>query len=73
MVEGEAVAVAPAVADEGGDQQQEGALGLVEVGDEAIDDTVVVAGGYHQLRLAVEAVGIVALHPSEDIFKCLIA
>ena len=73
MVEGIAVALFPSVADECGDQQQEGALGLVEIGDETIDDMILVAGGYHELCLAVEAVGVVALQPGEDVFKCLIA
>ena len=67
MVEGVAVAVLPGVADEGGDEEEEGAFGLMEVGYEAVDDVVLVAGSDEELGVAVEGVGIVAVEPIEDV------
>ena len=63
VVEGVAVAFFPGIAYECGDQQEQGAFGLVEIGDEAVDDVVSVAGCYHQLGVAVQMVGVVPLHP----------
>lgn len=47
MVEGVLVAVVPGIADEGRHKEQEGTLGLVEVGDEAVDDMIGVPWGNH--------------------------
>ena len=67
MVEGVAVAFFPGIAYECGDQQEQGAFGLVEIGDEAVDDVVSVAGCYHQLGVAVQMVGVVPLHPVKHV------
>ena len=47
VVEGILVAVVPRIADEGRHKEQEGTLGLVEVGDEAVDDMIGVPWGNH--------------------------
>ena len=67
MGEGVVVAIAPTVADECGNQQQKGALGLMEVGNHSRYGTVFVAGGYHQLRLAAEVVDTIVAHPLQHI------
>ena len=46
MGEGVVVHGAPVAADECGDEEEECRLGLMEVGDDAGDDAVAVAGGY---------------------------
>ena len=51
----------PVVAYEGGDQQEQGALRLVEVGDHFPDDAVLVARGYEDLRGAVQGFHPVAV------------
>ena len=67
MVEGVAVALVPSVANEGGDQKQQCAFGLVEVGYQSVDNSILVAGGYHELGGTVETVSVVILHPLEDV------
>ena len=56
----------PIVADESPDEEEEGAVRLVEVGDEGLDDLVGVAGLNHDLRLAVELIGLPVVEVSDD-------
>ncbi len=70
MVESILIASLPLVADEGRHQKKEGALGLVEVGDYASDHVIVVAGGNHQLSVAIEEVCVVMVHPKEYVAEC---
>lgn len=66
MVEGEAVAVFPTFADEGGDQEEQGAFRLVEIGDETRDDMHSVRWGNHQRGAGFEAREAVAVKVVED-------
>ena len=52
----------PVVADDGGDEQQQGALGLVEVGDDALDHVVFVGGHNHQAGGAGNVVCVLGGH-----------
>jgi rod shape-determining protein MreC len=61
VVESVAVALVPSVANEGGDQKQQCAFGLVEVGYQYVDNSILVAGGYHELGGTVETVSVVML------------
>lgn len=64
--EGVVVDAVPVVADECPDEEEEGAVRLVEIGDESLDDLVGVAGLNHDLRLAVELVGLGVVEVAYD-------
>lgn len=63
MVESVAVAVFPGIAYQGRHEQQECALGLVEICYQTTDNMVFIARGYHQLGVAVKVVKTVVVHP----------
>ncbi len=52
----------PVVADDGGDEQQQCALGLVEVGDDALYHVMLVSGHNHQAGGAGNVVGVLFVH-----------
>ena len=54
MGEGVVVDRAPVSADKSADEQQQGRLRLVEIGDELIDDMEGIAGFDHDLRLGMQ-------------------
>ena len=56
----------PIAAHEGADQQQQGTLWLVEVGNHLTHDVVLVAGGNDDLCGAVEHVELVKVHVVEQ-------
>ena len=67
MGEGVVVDCSPVAVDEGGDKEQEGRLRLVEVGDHAADDVVVVAWSDDDLCTGVQCLKFVACEVVEDI------
>ena len=67
MAEGVVVDAAPVTMDEGADQEQKGALRLVEIGDEHLHNLVFIARGDDNLRAAVKYVLMVAVEPVEDV------
>ena len=67
MVESVAVAVFPGIAYQGRHEQQECALGLVEICYQTTDNMVFIARGYHQLGVAVKVVKVIVVHPLEHI------
>ena len=66
MGEGIVIDLAPIVADESADQEEEGALRHVEIGDDALYKMIMVAWGYDDLCAGVEDVGAVEVHPGEN-------
>ena len=71
VVEGEAVALVPALADQGGDQQQQGALGLVEVGDQPGDDAHLIRRCDHEGCGGLEARQAVEVEVVHDVLQGL--
>lgn len=67
MVERIAITCFPLFANQRRYQQQQGALGLMEICYQTIDDAVAVSWGNHELRFAVEIIGILVLHPAKNI------
>lgn len=55
MAEGIVVYFAPVAFDEGRHEQQQCALGLVEVGDDTLHDVERIARCYHDLRIGVQS------------------
>ena len=65
--EGIVVDGSPVAVDEGGDKEQEGRLRLVEVGDHAADDVVMVAWSDDDLCAGVQCLKVVAIEVVEDV------
>ena len=63
MGEGIVIDLAPIVADESADQEEEGALRHVEIGDDALYKMIMVAWGYDECGAGVEGVGAVEVQP----------
>ena len=63
--------LAPVALDEGRHQQQQGALGLMEVGHDALHDVERVARCYHDLRVGVQRRQVVAVKVVQYLLQCL--
>ena len=63
MREGVVVDGVPVAFDEGADQEQQGALRLVEVGYQHLNDLVLVARSNDDLRTAMESSLVVTVEP----------
>ena len=66
MSQGVVVNLVPVAMDEGTDQQQQRGLRLMEIGDEHLDNLIVVARRNDNLRGAVENRQLIAKHPVEQ-------
>ena len=73
VTEGVVVDGAPVVvAHKGRHEQQQCALGLVKIGDHAVDDAVLEAGGYHELCAARVALGMMPVEIVDDVAQRLL-
>ena len=59
----------PFASNKGADKKQQGALGLVEIGDEHVHNVIFVAWSNNDLRAAMERVQLVAVEPCEQMLK----
>lgn len=66
MAEGIVVNFVPVALQEGGNQQEKGGLRLVEVGDHASHDMVVIARGDNDLRGGMEDIKMMLVHVGEE-------
>lgn len=71
MVECKLIGFFPSVADQGGHQEQQGAFGLVEVGDQPSDDSHLVGGSDHQGGGGFYPLQLVLVEVGEDVLKGL--
>ena len=66
MAEGIVVNFVPVALQEGRNQQEKGGLRLVEVGDHASHDMVVIARGDNDLRGGMEDIKMMLVHVGEE-------
>lgn len=66
MAEGIVVNFVPVALQEGRNQQEKGGLRLVEVGDHASHDMVVIARGDNDLRGGMEDIEMMLIHVGEE-------
>ena len=72
MAEGIVVDAAPVAMNEGADQKQQGALRLVEIGDEHLHNLVFITWGDDNLRAAVKDLLMITVEPFEDVTNGLL-
>ena len=71
MSKGVVVNLAPIALHEGRHEQQQSALGLMEVGDDTSHDVECVARRNHDLRIGVQGWQFVTVEIGEDVLQCL--